>query len=514
VVSPSETAAALHETHIGVVILLGDRAYKIKKPVRTGFLDFTTAPRRRAALQRELELNRRLAPDVYLGLCEVTDPVQPDGPSEPMLAMRRMPAERRLATLVRAGAPVDQPLRDLARLLAAFHAHAHRSALIDVQGGRDALRRRWEDNIEQTRRFRGTVLDSTEFDEAVERVGQFLDGREPLFADRVGRGHIVDGHGDLIADDIFCLDDGPRVLDCLEFDDSLRFVDTLDDIAFLAMDLERLGRPDLAERFHLAYTEFSGESAPPSLWHHYLAYRAHVRVKVTCLRHEQGQADAAESAAHHLRLCTSHLRTGTVRLALVGGLPGTGKTTVAGRLADEVGAVVLSSDRLRKELVGLNPSAPAAAAFGEGLYRPQRTDATYAELLHRAAALLGRGESVVLDASWTAKRHRDAAAHLARDVHADLVQLECRVPAGEAAQRIRDRTSSPSDATTEIADRMAQTAEPWPEATTIPTSATLSDSVSRALQTWNGSEPAAGDRDALCRRDEPRGVRGREPRRR
>ena len=112
-VNPAETNAAVHETHVGVVILLGDRAYKIKKPVRTGFLDFSTPQRRRAALHRELELNRRLAPDVYLGLCQVTDPVDPHLPGEAMLVMRRMPAERRLSTLARAGATLDQPLRRL-----------------------------------------------------------------------------------------------------------------------------------------------------------------------------------------------------------------------------------------------------------------------------------------------------------------------------------------------------------------------------------------------------------------
>ena len=488
--SPSCIAAAVHETHIGVVILLGDRAYKIKKPVRTGFLDFTTPARRRAALQRELELNRRLAPDVYLGLSEVTDPVRPDGPTEPMLVMRRMPADRRLATLVRAGAPLDRPLRELARLVAAFHARADRGADIDAHGHRDAVRRRWDDNIEQSLRFRGTVLDASEFEETLARARRFLAGREHLFSDRISRGRIVDGHGDLIADDIFCLDDGPRVLDCLEFDDALRFVDALDDVAFLAMDLERLGRPDLGEYFHDAYVEFSADPAPPSLWHHYLAYRAFVRVKVACLRHEQGATDAADAAAEQLRLCTAHLRTGSVRLALVGGLPGTGKSTVAGRLADLTGAVVLSSDRLRKEQAGLSPTTPAAAGFEDGLYRPQRTDEVYDELLHRAAVLLARGESVVLDASWTAQRHRSAAVRVARAAHADFAELECRAPASTAAERIRARTGNPSDATVEIAERLAQRADPWPEAIVIPTSATVSDSVSAALAAWRDSSAA------------------------
>ena len=490
--TPVDTSAAVHETHAGAVILLGDRAYKIKKPVRTGFLDFTTPQQRRAALRREIELNRRLAPDVYLGLCQVTDPVDPGGAAEPMLVMRRMPDERRLATLAQAGASVDRPLRRLARLMAGFHVAADRGDRIDVQGTRDAVRRRWEDNVDQTRRFRRTVLDEHEFDETVERARSYLAGREPLFADRIARGRVVDGHGDLIADDVFCLDDGPRVLDCLEFDDNLRYLDALDDVAFLAMDLERLGRPDLADLFRRDYLEFSADSAPPSLWHHYVAYRAFVRVKVACLRHEQGIADAAAGATRHLQLCAEHLRAGTIRLALVGGLPGTGKTTVAGGLADRVGAVLLSSDRIRKELAGINPTTSAAADFGAGLYRPACTDAVYRELLRRAEALLSRGESVVLDASWTARRHRDAAADLARRAHNELVELECRTSTATAAERIRSRTDTPSDATAEIAENMAAAADPWPTAMPITTTNSPSESVSAAMATW--TKPHAAPR--------------------
>jgi aminoglycoside phosphotransferase family enzyme/predicted kinase len=491
-VIPAATDAAVHETHVGVVILLGDRAYKIKKPVRTGFLDFSTPQHRRAALCREIELNRRLTPDVYLGLSQVTDPIDPLGAAEPMLVMRRMPAERRLAALARSGAGVDRPLRMLARLMAAFHARAGRGDRIDAQGTRDAVRRRWEDNIDQTRHFRRAVLDEREFDETVERARSYLAGREPLFDDRIARGHIVDGHGDLIADDIFCLDDGPRVLDCLEFDDALRHLDALDDIAFLAMDLERLDRPDLADRFRRDYLEFSADSAPPSLWHHFVAYRAFVRVKVACLRHQQGAADAGADAARHLRLCTAHLRAGTIRLALVGGLPGTGKTTVAGGLADGAGAVLLSSDRIRKELAGIDPATSAAADFGAGLYRPAGTDAVYRELLHRAAALLSRGESVILDASWIARRHRDAAADMARRTAAELVELECRTSTNTATQRIRTRIGTPSDATAEIAENMAAAAEPWSTATPLSTSGPVSESVAAALATW--TDPAAARR--------------------
>ncbi|WP_343947317.1 AAA family ATPase, partial [Pseudonocardia zijingensis] len=375
------------------------------------FLDFGNPDLRRAVLQRELELNRRLSPDVYLGLAQVSG--LPGEPAEPLLVMRRMPAERRLATLVQDGADVGDALRALARMVAAFHAGAERGPRIAAEGGREALRARWRANTTELHPFDQTVLPPGTADALDRLVTRFLDGRGPLFAQRIADERIVDGHGDLIAADVFCLDDGPRVLDCLEFDDRLRFVDGLDDVAFLAMDLERLGRTDLGERFLDDYVEFSGDPAPASLRHHYTAYRAGVRAKVACLRHAQGEPSARAEAVRYATIALHHLRTGSPRLALVGGLPGTGKTTLAGALADRFGAVVLSSDRIRKELAGLAPSTPAGAGFRKGIYTPEHTEELYSELLHRAEQLLGRGESVVLDASWTAAPHRAAAAEIA-----------------------------------------------------------------------------------------------------
>ena len=272
------------ETHVGMVVLVGDRAYKSKKPVRTAFLDFSTPDRRANALRRELALNRRISPDVYLGLGRFSGPDQPD---ETVLVMRRMPADRRLSTLVTTGAPVRDELRDLARLMAAFHTHAGRGPGIAVDGAAAALRGRWRANVAELAGYRRALLPDGLVDEIDRLATRFVDGRADLLTRRCIDGRLVDGHGDLIADDVFCLADGPRVLDCLDFDDHLRHVDVLDDVAFLAMDLERLGRADLGAAFLDAYAEFSGDPAPTSLRHHYIAYRALVRAKVACLRHDQ-----------------------------------------------------------------------------------------------------------------------------------------------------------------------------------------------------------------------------------
>src|SRR4051812_37401663 len=213
--------AVARETHSGLVLLVGDRAYKIKKPIRTAYLDFSTPQRRRAALRRELELNRRLGPHAYLGIGRFTDPTDDAPPSEPVLLMRRMPDDRRLSGLVRAGVDVRADLRAVARTLVAFHTRAERSAAIDADGTPAALAARWTANLAELDR----ALPVEQVHEVADLVDRFLAGRGPLLDDRVARGRIVDGHGDLLADDVFCVPEGPQLLDCLDFDDHLRHVD-------------------------------------------------------------------------------------------------------------------------------------------------------------------------------------------------------------------------------------------------------------------------------------------------
>ncbi|MGV9245987.1 bifunctional aminoglycoside phosphotransferase/ATP-binding protein [Streptomyces sp. NPDC003710] len=472
--------AEVRETHTATVFFAGDRAYKIKKPVDVGFLDYSTVAARRAACQREVELNRRFAPDVYLGLGEIRSPDTET--SEPMVVMRRMPADRRLSLLVREGAGIEDVLRAVARQLAACHAGAVRSREVDEQGTRDALSSRWKAGFAQVRALTADDRSVPDGVEEVERlVRRYLAGRKQLFDSRIEQGRIVDGHGDLLAEDVFCLDDGPRILDCLEFDDLLRYVDGLDDAAFLAMDLEQLGAPEAAAFFLAEYSEYSGDPAPPSLWHHYVAYRAFVRAKVSLIQALQG-APGAEAASRRLvTTALRHLRASAVGVTLVGGLPGSGKSTLSGALADRLGVTLLSSDRLRKELAGIPAERSAAAGYGEGLYSAEWTARTYQALLDRASALLACGESVVLDATWSDPGRRAAALRMAERTSADLVALHCQVPGDVSAARLTTRAPGASDADLDVATAMAAEEPAWAEAVAIDTSGPLESAVAQAL---------------------------------
>jgi aminoglycoside phosphotransferase family enzyme/predicted kinase len=470
--------ADVRETHTSVLWFLGDRVHKLKKPVDLGFCDFTTVASRREACEREVALNRRLSPEAYLGVETLLDP---DGAvADHFVLMRRMPPERRLGALAREGRPVHDELRAVARRLAGFHAGARRGPDVTREGRADALAGRWHAILDGLHRHTDGLLDPVDVERLAALAPEFLAGRGPLFDERCESGRIVDGHGDLLADDVFCLPAGPVLLDCLDFDDRLRYVDVLDDAAFLAMDLERLGGAAMGEEFLELYREFSGDHWVPALAHHYRAYRAATRAAVTCVRVDQGGPGTGE-ARDLLALARRHLEAGRVRLILVGGLPGSGKTTVAAGLAERLGAVLISSDPLRKELAGLAPAERAGAAYDEGLYRPEHTTATYAAMRHRAAELLARGESVVLDASWTDGAERREATALARGAAVEVTRLECRVPVEVAAERLRSRRGSASDATPVVASVMALDAEPWPEATVIDTDVPPDAAVASAL---------------------------------
>ena len=454
------------ETHISTVAFDGDVVHKRKKDVRLAFVDLSSFERREEMCHREVDLNRRFSPDVYVGVEDVVD--ETGTVIDHAVRMRRMPAERRLSGLARSKADIRPCIRQIARLIAVAHAQARTSLEIASVGSPAALTHLWDQNLREMEVFVPNPLDPDVVREIGVLAHQYIDGRHALLHDRIARGRVVDGHGDLLADDTYCLEDGPRVLDCLEFDDRLRWGDVLYDVGFLAMDLERLGRPDLARLFLDSYREFSAESHPASLEDHYVAYRALVRSKISCLR---GTAADHDEARAYLTQCIGHLRAGQVRLVIVGGLPGTGKSTLAMAIGDALGWPVLRSDELRKQRAGLAPTTSAAAAYQKGLYAPANTEATYASLLDEAGLMLREGSNVVVDASFSLNRWREAARGVAAETSSHLVELCCVLRRDLVADRLAARSGrgDASDADAGVAAAMSETFEPWPTATEIDT---------------------------------------------
>ena len=489
-------APTVHETHVSTVFLIGDRAAKLKKPVRFPFLDLSTREARERMCHREVELNRRLTPDVYLGVFDI---VGPDGtPCDHLVMMRRMPDARRLSYLVKCGTVPIGALQTLAHVIASFHSRAESSDAIDEAGTRDRVAQRWETGFTEMVPLleSAPLLESPEtkaLENEIElRTRRYLAGREAMFAARIEEGRVRDGHGDLLADDVFILDDGPRILDCLEFDDGLRYGDVLADIAFLAMDLERLDAPELADELLAFHREYSADAYPETLAHQYIAMRAHIRAKVEAIRAGQGVPIAAETSIKLLSLTVSHLRRTRVALVLVGGAPGTGKSTLATGIAAAGDLVMLRSDEVRKDLAGMSRRERAGAELDRGIYSEEHTRATYSELLDRTRALLEAGESVVLDASWADEEFRVAARELARTTVSDLVELRCEVDEDVAARRIRERARSggdPSDVTPEIGARISRRFDPWPSAIAIPTAGPLADATAVAVEAVRAADP-------------------------
>jgi hypothetical protein len=480
----------LAETHSAVVFFVGDRAYKLKKPVQFDFLDFSTPELREDALRRELVLNRRIAPDVYLGVAEVHDV---DGRVlDHLLVMRRLPSDRRLAALVRSHSVADEDLRAVARVVATFHAGAVRNRSIAAAGSAASIRAKLDADLDEVRELPAGLLPSDTVEEIARRATGYVAGRSRLFEQRVAAGWICDGHGDLLTDDVFLLPDGPRVLDCLDFSDELRYGDVIADVAFLAMDLEHFGTVALAERFIDLYCELSGEHHPRSLVDYYIAFRALIRAKVSALRHEQGDETARRTAIELLDVARGRLRRGRVMLTVIGGAPGTGKSTVARGLADRNGWVLLRSDVVRKELAGLDPRARTAAAFGTGLYSADRTARVYDEVLARARIALELGESVVVDASWADAAHRAAAVAVATATSSDLLELRCDVDVTIADERLRRRLllgGDPSDADPVVAAEIRARATPWPTAIVVDTSGSRDAAVDQAIAAATADPP-------------------------
>lgn len=506
----SAGALEVHRTHISVVFLAGDFAYKIKKPVDLGFLDYTTLERRRHFCEEEVRLNRRLAPNVYLGVVPIVDwdgtlRVDPDSrPEDPepnvvewAVRMERLPADRTLLALLREDdALAGEDLEAVAAHLAEFHAGARRDPDVAAYGRFEVVAENARDNFRQSRDQRGHTVHPEVFERLSALTESALERHRSLIESRAERGVPCDTHGDLRLDHVYFLPDRERpvIVDCIEFNPSFRFADPVADMAFLAMDLRHAGHRDLAGRFADAYFREAGDEEGRELLEFYVAYRAAVRGKVQGIKAAEDDISddereaAARTATGHWLLALGELAPpdGRPGLVLIGGLPGTGKSTLARRLAEVAGFTVLRSDAVRKELAGLPAHRSVSSSFGAGLYSREWSDRTYRALLDRAERLIFQGGRVIADASFHREARRRSFLESAVDLGVRMRFLICRAPEEEVAERLARRSGDVSDADREVYREMARRWEPPGDSTRgitapIPTDVPVETSVRRAL---------------------------------
>lgn len=472
----------LEETHVSWVFLHADEVYKVKKPVDLGFLDFSTPDKRRQACEDEVRLNRRLAPDVYLGVVPVTRDESGrhgiEGEGETVdwaVHMRRLPRERRADVLLDQGRLKPENLERVARHLADFHRRARADEETARYGTVEAVLFNVVENFQQTRSTLCDHLAPEEAREIQRWQTHFLEQEKERFGERIHSGKVRDGHGDLRLEHVYLEETQVTIIDCIEFNERFRFADVAADVAFLSMDLSWHGRVDYAERFLATYARAAGDFDLYPLIDFYESYRAYVRGKVSSFLACDEEADrairqeAAREARRYYLLALASERRSMLppSVVAVGGLLASGKSTLADRIGQVMAAPVVDSDRTRKQMLGFEPTRKVYEPAFEGAYTPERTDDVYAELLRRAGAVLDSGRPVVLDASFRSKEHRAAGRRLATEHGVPFYFVECRAPVEHLKERLRqrERETGVSDGRLEIFDDFV---ERWQDVTELP----------------------------------------------
>jgi uncharacterized protein len=450
-------SAQIIETHISWVLLTGDAAYKIKKAVQLPFVDYGSLPARQHFCEEELRLNQRLAPSLYLGVTRITGTPQApvlDG-SGPVLEyavrMRRFApgalfSEQLTAGTLRAG-DVDQ----LATLLAGFHERAARA---DAADGFATVERRRASALAACDGTRPLAGNNDEHALLRTWLQAGADRLTPLWAARRADGHVRECHGDLHLANVLSLDGQVMAFDCIEFDPALRWIDVLDDAAFVVMDFSARGRDDLAFRFLNGWLGRTGDHGSLSALRFSVVYRALVRAQVEHLRNANSAA-----ARHYLQTALAWTRPGELRLFITHGLPGSGKTFASQSLLEQLGALRLRSDVERKRLFGLGMLEDSRSR-GLDLYGADASARTYLQLFATARSALQAGYPVILDAAFLRRAERAQAHALAQELGVPFSIVVCEAPLPLLQARLLARRGDASEATATVLELLRAQLEP------------------------------------------------------
>jgi hypothetical protein len=462
----------LVQTQMSFILLADNYVYKIKKPVNLGYLDYTTLEKRRLYCQKEVELNRRLCADTYLGVVTVN---QHEGcytingrgeVIEYAVKMRRLPKELMMDNLLAENRVSPEMIARLAEKLAVFHRQAETNEGINIFGSLETIVHNTEENFSQTEKYFGRTISQHRYQQIGDYTRGFIRDNSPLFQKRIERGCIRDCHGDLHTAHI-CFKNGICIYDCIEFNDRFRYGDVASEVAFLAMDLDRHGRADLSLSFVDSYIAFSQDRGLRKLLNFYKCYRAYVRGKVACFKlddpyiSDDERDKAFKDAAGYFDLAYSYTRLRPI-LFITTGLVGSGKSALAQALAGRLGLVVISSDVTRKRLASVPETEHRFEEFDAGIYSPGFSIKTYDAMFGQAKGILNEGGSVIIDASFIKSAERLRAKRLAEETGARFFILECTLDEELTRQRLAQRLEqgSVSDGRWEIYQAQKERLEP------------------------------------------------------
>jgi hypothetical protein len=490
------------QTHTSWVFLTGSHAYKVKKPVNFGFLDYTTLSARRFFCHEEFRLNQILSPDIYIEVLPITEArgrlrLGGRGPvADYCLAMKELPQKWIMTEQLKHDCVTFEHIDQISRSIADFHARAERGREVAQYGSTEIIRLNWDENFAQTMEFRAKTITHREFDETKSAVESFIAENRGLFQRRRAGGFVRRCHGDLHSKNIFIMEEGSRgqgledssarklesrtpgilessavrIFDCIEFNPRFSCSDVTSEIAFMAMDLDYWGRKDLANFFVERYVVHTGDAGLLRLLNFYKCYRAYVRGKVTSFTLNDpgvGAADkakASKTAKKYFELSHRYALGLSVqpKLVVMMGLPGVGKTFVARRLAERIDAFHFLSDSIRKQLLGIPVGQRRSDGYGKGIYKGNVGQKTYDELLRRAQVFLSAGFSVIADATFLREDTWDRARATAAKVGAPVLFVFADCPERTVRSRLRGRATeySFSDATLDVYRAMKSRLKP------------------------------------------------------
>lgn len=469
----------LVQTHISWVLLTGPFAYKIKKAINLGFLDFSSLEKRKYLCEEELRLNRRFSPDLYLDVVPITGTFsspQLGGDGEVLeyaVKMREFPQTALLSSLAERKAIVPNQVDQIAKYLAEFHRGANRAGAGQETntanketpqfGTFDAIASPVRDNFYQLRLLSSSFNENEKKLQWLERWSEEqLELLKPVFAARLADGFIRECHGDLHLGNIAVVDDDIRFFDCIEFNPAFRWIDTISELAFLLMDLEDFGYHRYAGRLLNRYLELTGDYEGLRLLVFYKVYRAMVRVKVNAIRLAQFDADpngeeknnqleeerqkAQAACRRYLRLAETSINTRAPFFAILHGVSGTGKSTVSARMADEYGAVRLRSDIERKRLHGMEGTDKTHSDINAGLYSDGATEKTYARLAEIGELGISAGYPVIVDATFLSRMKRHDFMAIANRYQVPFVIFHCHASEATLVERLGKRETMTGEA--------------------------------------------------------------------